>query len=612
MPDVKVEIAFNAGFGTAAASRTWTDVSAYVELDQGLSITFGRQDERSTADANQLTLTFDNRDGRFTPGNTGSPYYPNVKLDRPIRVTATPVDGSASTRFVGYINEWPLEWPDAADASAYVTVTASSRLARLGTTASLANIVSQSYLVDDPAGYYTLGEPEASTQANDSSGNAAGPLVPIGTGTAVVFGNDTGPGTDGITAAQFAQGQYLGGPVLSGTGAISIEAFFLTSTTPPAGPNPIASFVSCGDIVLGITPTGTVLASAVGVDAESASSYADGATHHAAATWDGTTIRLYVDGALADTAALAGTPDLGDFSVGGGSAAGSALPFTGVIAHAAAYSSALSAARVADHASAGLTGFVGDTTDARLVRYAAFAGIASAEVVAEAGQTSMAHIDTTDAQVVEMMRKVETTEGGVLFDDRDGTLAFHNRAHRYVVSSAFTLNMASHMVEADYRPILDRTYILNDVTASNADNSVTAHKVDATSRDDYGLVTASLEIDSTDSDAPLNAAAWTVYKYKDPRERTPTLAVQALAQVGKTPNCATVMAATVGTKITVSNRPTQAASSTVTYFVEGYTEVYGPESLLLTFNVTPTSPEDQVLVIGDATRGVIGTNPVAY
>jgi hypothetical protein len=35
MVDVKVEIAFNAGFLTPAASRVWTDVSTYVELDQG-------------------------------------------------------------------------------------------------------------------------------------------------------------------------------------------------------------------------------------------------------------------------------------------------------------------------------------------------------------------------------------------------------------------------------------------------------------------------------------------------------------------------------------------------------------------------------------------------
>jgi hypothetical protein len=45
--------------------------------------------------------------------------------------------------------------------------------------------------------------------------------------------------------------------------------------------------------------------------------------------------------------------------------------------------------------------------------------------------------------------------------------------------------------------------------------------------------------------------------------------------------------------------------------VEGYTRVYGHESCRTTFNVSPSSPEDLTYVCGDATRGVIGTNPIA-
>jgi hypothetical protein len=85
-----------------------------------------------------------------------------------------------------------------------------------------------------------------------------------------------------------------------------------------------------------------------------------------------------------------------------------------------------------------------------------------------------------------------------------------------------------------------------------------------------------------------------------------------LAQVGKTPNCSTVLALNVGDKITVSNRPTQDASSSASFFVEGYTRTYGPESCVTTFNVSPSSPEDNTYIVGDVTgRGVIGTNPIA-
>jgi hypothetical protein len=67
----------------------------------------------------------------------------------------------------------------------------------------------------------------------------------------------------------------------------------------------------------------------------------------------------------------------------------------------------------------------------------------------------------------------------------------------------------------------------------------------------------------------------------------------------------------VGDKITVSNRPTQDSSSSASFFVEGYTRVYGSELCRTTFNVSPSSPDDLTLMIGDATRGVIGTNPIA-
>lgn len=86
--DLSVEIALTSGFNTPAASRAWTDVTAYVEGDESIDITYGRQDQFSAVDPNQCSLTLDNSDGRFTPANTSGAYYPNLKLGRPLRVRA--------------------------------------------------------------------------------------------------------------------------------------------------------------------------------------------------------------------------------------------------------------------------------------------------------------------------------------------------------------------------------------------------------------------------------------------------------------------------------------------------------------------------------------------
>jgi hypothetical protein len=70
-----------------AASPTWTDITAYVLAREGITRTWGRPDEFGQIQPSTLSLTLNNRDGRFTRSLTSSPYYPNVKNGKRIRVT---------------------------------------------------------------------------------------------------------------------------------------------------------------------------------------------------------------------------------------------------------------------------------------------------------------------------------------------------------------------------------------------------------------------------------------------------------------------------------------------------------------------------------------------
>ncbi|MFZ3558169.1 hypothetical protein [Streptomyces sp. BH055] len=76
------------GLILAPTTITWTDITDYVDVVQGVAITRGASDELSETQPGTATLTLDNSDGRFTPGNTGSPYYPYVRQNVPIRVSA--------------------------------------------------------------------------------------------------------------------------------------------------------------------------------------------------------------------------------------------------------------------------------------------------------------------------------------------------------------------------------------------------------------------------------------------------------------------------------------------------------------------------------------------
>jgi hypothetical protein len=473
--------------------------------------------------------------------------------------------------------------------------------------------------------YYTLGEPAGATQANDSSGQRAAalqvqPLNPV------TFGSATGPGTDGLTAASFSYSSAaiptvptLRSALDLATANVTIEcAFLIDSATHPAIVHLLSIGTTTGtwvDIEIdGGISTGTLKASSPSSSITAATTLTVGATHHVALVMSGSSWTLYGDGvSVASGVVSALATGSNDLMVGGSlSATGFYADGSWVEAHVAVFNSALTAAQVAAHSSAALTGYAGDTTDARLIRYGGYAGIAAADINAETGQTTMQHVDTTDKQVVELMRVCETTEGGVLFDGRDGRTNFQNRAHRYTLARSQALDMAEGEVEAGYLPKYDRTGLLNDISAQDTSGRYTAHVFDTTSVNDHGQSTASIETASQDDDAPLFQASWMLYTNKDPKERAPTLEVDVLAQVGKVPNSANVLAITMGDKITVFNRPVQAASSSIDYFIEGWTLTAGHEYLHMSFNLSPSAPYDQVLVVDDPVRGKVDTYPVAF
>lgn len=599
MPDIQVEIAFNAGYTTPSASRTWTDVSAYVELAAGIDIDFGRQDERSTADANSLTLTLDNKDGRFTAFRTGSPYYPNVKIGRPIRVKVTPPGGSTVTRFVGFIDEWPVEW-DGTDAYAKANITASSRMARLGLTAKLRSMIEQEILARRPQRYWTLGDPSGSLTASESSGNAGAQMDSTGSGTDVVFGNATGPAVDGLTAATFADGKYLAANITP-----SVPRGIHATVKVNALPSLNATIAFCGPVVILLDSAGVIYASSGGTIF--GPNINDGRTHDVTFTLSNGAglAELFVDGVSAGTSATTSTTE-SVLTVG--------PRFTGVVSHVAYFDSSgplITASDAASMSTAVLTGFAGDRTDVRLLRALGWGGVTSTEVDTEVGVETMDYQQAGSQSVMDVLHDVEATEGGVLFDGADGKVKFHNRPHRYLATPAATLNMASQHVGSDYAPRLDRSALVNDVTVENPTTGEKARAVNTASTTEYGIASGSATSVANSYDPLQQKASWTVASYAEPRMRVPSLTVDVLAHQGLTPSAQTLLAATVGDLLAVTNAPTQSDTTSPSYFVEGYTETIGPESYSLTFNLSPTYPTLNVFVLDDAARGVLDTGILA-
>lgn len=615
MPDVKVEIAFNAGYDTPEASRVWTDVSQWVELKEQVKIDRGRSDEFADADPNKLELVVDNRDGRFTPKHPGSPYFPNVRIGRPIRVTATPVGGSASVRFVGFVEEWPLQWHEGTVTTAQSKIVAYSRMARLGIGNELDNLtlaVARSHGVDHA---FPLTEPAGSRTVSDVID--VGRKLNVGR-SGVTLGENSASDGDSLPGATFAgtsAGMIEGALTLDGASDWAIACTFVATGVPPNIDNAVIAVR---------TPEGWMYSAQVALDSIGGNistlmtypngsaegvygrNVADGQVHHLvlrAYTGGGTMyVETFIDGANeggvdlpADAPKLSTTLRIGRY-------------FKGTIGDVQVYRGYLDDTTIADLAATTLTGNAGETAAQRLERIrATTTAIPASSVSFDPNTGPVERIEFTGRNVLEVMRDVEKAEGGVLFDARDGRLTYAGRAARYNRPSELTLDVAMQEVENGLAPTFDRQRLVNDATITSASGTPWRF-TSSSSVAAYGPAATSETVALNDWQAEA-LAQWLVGLGAEPDVRIPSLSFDVLPMSAA--RKAAALALDIGSRITLANLPAQAHVSTLTVFVEGITETIGPESYVLEVNVSPAAPYD-VFQLDSGTRGVLDVDRLAF
>lgn len=622
MVDVKVEIAFDSGFTTPEADRTWTDLSERIEGEESISITRGRGDERSQVDASTMSVTLDNTDGALTPDNAASPYYPDVKKGRPIRLTVTR-DGTDYVRFTGYVDDWPVQWPDGGDEFSTVVVSASSRSARMSQSAELRSIVEETILDLGPSAYYPMNDPAGSTSVSDASGNSRTAVL-VGTGAAPTFGDASGVDTDSQTAAVFPSGgqylQYAGQQALAGQ-QVTAFAFYRTTTSADFYPilagggvirpgQAVGVLLDCGGgVLLGASTlnTSTGMQSTFQI---AGSGRNDGMTHFIAITLDQDTRtqKLYDESGLLSTKT---TPAGADPMVTNWLQLG--FNGGGTLYHSGIFPRVLSAAELASIADAGFTAGDGDSSGERIERLAAFANIPSGEVDADPGlSTDLAGQHTDGETAVSLMQTVADSEAGVVFDGRDGHVIFHDRGRRYTASSAFTVQASLQQVESGIEPVHDDFGMVNDATATGGTGGVLASRsFDQASIDDYGTYRTTRDLLSNDELELQAATDWLVSRYANPRTRIPSVPVDVLNASATL--AAALLNADIDTRFTLAGLPAQAPAASLDLLVEGYSESISATSHTITFNVSAADVY-QVLILDDATRGQLDstTYVIAY
>jgi hypothetical protein len=536
------------------------------------------------------------------------------------------------SRFDGCVNGWPTIFDQVGQWSE-VAIVASDRTARMANARKLISCIGNEYMLDSPVAYYPLSDAAGAVVAGGKAASAQPNLAvtQVGSGGTLTFGSATGPGTDGLTAASFAptnvtNGKYLQATLQSRPGGftgLTLECTVLTSAAVlqevVQGADQYGNYVE-------ITTTAAGKVQAVGFYSfsqvtnftlTSAASFNDGLTHHVVLTESqsgGTqTVTLYVDGTSvgSTTYAAAGSIAVGILRVGG---LPSGRAFTGTVAHVAAYTGALSSTRVTAHATAVSTGFAGESSNARIARLASYVGFAAGDVVLETGSsTSIQAQAMNDAAALDLMRAVESTEAGLLFIDGAGKLRLHARSHRYNQATAYTFGTETY--DVGIASMYDKTGLANQVTASRT-GGATVRVDNLISQGDAspgvgGIYTYDLPASITTSDNEiLDAANWYAYIHGTPSTRFPTIPVDLLTQQAIQ---ASVMALELGDKVAIANLPAQAASSSVSVNIEGWTETDGADgSWDIVFNVSPAI-NTTVWVLDSTTYSVLdSTTRLAY
>lgn len=86
-------------------SLGWTDVSARVLYQQGVTITRGLRPEQRKTSVAQCSLTFRNNDQQLSPRNVNGLWYGKFRKNTPIKVWFNPGSGD-SLRFTGKVPSW--------------------------------------------------------------------------------------------------------------------------------------------------------------------------------------------------------------------------------------------------------------------------------------------------------------------------------------------------------------------------------------------------------------------------------------------------------------------------------------------------------------------------
>lgn len=614
-----IQVLLDDGTGTFP-----TDVTAFVRMTDGYTLTVGRSDEQGQVAPSTLALTLDNAENTFYGTGVGwdeSPWDSGpwggggevpLTLDQQIRLISDGV-----TRFTGYLQSFPLQWPGGGEEWSTIALTATDVLARFARLDSLGSSADEEILRDSPAGYYEFTGDSGSTVEYDASGFGSGSLVVVqNAGAAPVWGAAYGS-VDGTTGVQLTvpSGGAAGSFLTSGSGGsagwvssdLHLEVVFKVTANQAVNP-----LVRLGlDTAIAVTAGGSIIAYGTTVG----SGYADGLKHVVSveATM-GATMDVWVDGVKVGSG-LSFTTVASAFvnfpTIGSDTAASASNSAGAYVVGRLNFGPRLSDARVAAHHAALLDDFAGESGADRLTRVAGYLSI-DPGVLDTSDEITCGPAAQAGKGLLDVVGEVEDATQGVVWVDPSGDLTSVNGITiAGDVTPALTLD--ANYAASDTAVQNDLAQVVNDATGktTSGENIITARNL--TSITEHGRYTQDYQFNVESDDLAFQLTWWKVNAYGEPHPRMPTLTIDLLTLNAVDPSkVADALAVTIGSYIQITGLPEQSpVGATADLIVQGYTEFQSSTAWTLQVNTTVREIQS-AWVLDDTTWGVLDDTTKLY
>jgi hypothetical protein len=665
--------------GGGGTGLGWTDITSRAMGKQGdafISASMGRTYELSQMEAGELAVACDNHDGALTPGNTSSPYYPDVVVGTPIRVSAFWGTHWYHAGF-GWVERWPQQWPDLPQwgMSAMIATDAVAVMSA----ASMTSALDGDILIDAPAVFLPFSEQyttfvgglnpvlipadaqgliaaDASRVNQRTAIYADGTVADADTGqeTSILGDSDSGFGTTSISDAPAIPASGPGAvytdpsmPSPQSVNGVTVELWVIIPAATAGGLQPVvfSAYGPPSNYGTGAPSLSVKINSFAG--STMTITLADGSTVSApfnpspanspvaqqiVLAVTSSALSVYVNGGLAATASLtaAQTTTWSAVTVGcpnyaygaGGIAVGNFTAFDFAV-----YGYQLPVQRILSHYVTGFSGQEGSDATARLAQILSWANLG----LPRAGQVLFGDPPTADevaegpayslegASAADAVNQVVTNETGQAFATPSGAVQFVHRWALFNQSPVAVFGDDPHAGDGEvpYLPAMswdyDVTYLRNSNQVQQVvgpNTTVTVSSSDFASQAAYFLRSVQTEQISTTSDLDAYAQSqWQIVKYAQPQLRVAGVTIDAASN----PQVAfpVVLAIQQAQAVTAVRRPVGGAVISEPVIVEKVEHRIGPSKWQTAMQLSPYTPESNVLQLDVAGYDILGENTLA-